>query len=83
MSHKGARIRNRKLRKLYEETKHNYYAGAYFDEDRGVFKRYTSNIRKDKLCCRRAMRRRLNRDPDNYTRGNRYKLCYDYKWTVT
>lgn len=85
MSYKGATQRNAKLKKLADETYRSYGAGAYFDNTKGRFIRYSVHNAWLKTHCRRMTRRRMKRIsndvyPINQKRA--YKKYYDYWWEL-
>lgn len=82
MSHQRKVRDNHKLKKLYDETKNSYAAGAYFDERKNRIVKYTCHNEWFKTHSRRIVRRRLN-NSDILSNGNEYKKMYDYWWTVT
>lgn len=83
MSYKRARERNRRLRKLYDATKHGYGAGAWFDTDKGRYIKYSCHDKRLKTQCRRATRRRLkNRHFDENLQRGAHKKVFDYWWEL-
>ncbi len=82
MSHKRSAETKRRLCKLYEEAGRHYRAGAYFDEDKGRYIRYSVNSQRIKTVCKRVTRRRIKSDYENMSKGG-YRKIYDYWWTVT
>ena len=81
MSYHRKREENRRLKKLYDETKSGYVAGAWYDENKKRFIRYSCNNKWHKEHCRRMIRRKLKRTFRNYS-GCTYKKMYDYWWEV-
>ena len=82
MSHKRSREDDKRLKKLYEETKNSYIAGAYYNEHKDRYIRYTSNNEWTKTENRKYTRRKLNNSPFLLQR-NQYKKVQDYKWEIT
>ena len=82
MSHKAARERNRRLKKLNKETEHSYGAGAWFNEKKGRYIRYSCHNKALKKQCRRATRRRMKNMKDTAPRGGFYKRVFDYWWEL-
>lgn len=70
----------RRLRKLYEETKHSYGRGAWYDEAKGRIVEYSfSDCSNKSSYAKRASNRKV-RHSDNtvcYNRG-KYRRLYDY-----
>lgn len=82
MSYKRARERNRRLRKLYEETKNSYGAGAGIKGTR--LYRYSCHDKDLKKICRRSVRRRIkqiNTETSLREKGG-YKKLFDYWWEL-
>lgn len=48
MSYRRSQERNRRLKKLYNETKNLYGAGAWYDEEKGRYIKYSCGGRKYK-----------------------------------
>ena len=82
MSHKRSVEDKRRLKKLYEDTKNNYCSGAWYDEKKNRYIRYTCQNEWFKTYSRRIVRRKLKNDED-LIHGNSYKKIFDYRWTVT
>ena len=82
MSYKRTQIEKHKLKKLYDETWHNYGAGAYYDDRKNRFVKYSCHNRWLRAHCRRVTRRRLKNIDYSFSGGN-YKKIYDYWWEVT
>lgn len=83
MSYKRAQERNRRLKKLYNETKNSYGAGVYYSERKNrLIPIYLSNP-WIKARCRRSTRHRLKQNIDNLDiKGNSYKKYFDYWWEL-
>ena len=83
MSYQRARERNRRLRKLYDATKNGYGAGAWYDESKGRYIRYSCHDKDLKAQCRKATRRRLKcRHQDEKLQRGTYKKVFDYWWEL-
>lgn len=83
MSYQRARERNRRLRKLYDATKNGYGNGAWYDEEKSRYIRYSCHDKDLKDLCRRTTRRRLKRlDPDAMPQRGSYKKVFDYWWIL-
>ena len=81
MSYQRKREENRRLKKLYEETKNAYGAGAWYDERKGRYIRYSCHSEWLKTHCRRMTRRRMKNKTGRYS-GCAYKKFYDYWWEL-
>jgi len=68
-----------KLKKLSKLS--NIYAGVYFDEDAGYYKRYSCNRKWAKKNSARKIRRMKNFE--DVTDGARYRKQSEYKWMIT
>lgn len=82
MSHRRKKEDNRRLRKLYDKTKNAYGAGAWYDEKKDRFIKYSCHNKWTRTHCRRITRRKLNKCFDQY-QYNDYRKIYDYWWEVT
>lgn len=82
MSYKRAQERNRRLKKLFEETKYAYGAGAWYSDRKKRYIKYSCHNEWLKTHCRRVTRRRMKQDEDSYQKGNKYKRRYDYWWEL-
>lgn len=78
--HESNEIEKKKLRKLYEETKNGYGAGAWKDDDGRIKKYWVSPDAKKylKRLCSKAARK-----TENLSDGSVYKRSFDYWWTLT
>ena len=81
MSYRRKQEENHRLKKLYDKTKCSYGAGAYYDERKDRFIRYSCHNKWTKTYCRRITRRRLKNKCDHYS-GCLYKKFYDYWWEI-
>ena len=85
MAYRQARERKKHLSKLYEETKSSYGAGAWLNEEKGRYIKYSCHNKWLKLHCRRTTRRRMRHIPCEDTKhgkNNVYKKYYDYWWEL-
>ena len=72
----------RKLDSLYQETKHQYGSGVYFDEYKQRYIRYYTSGRSGYT---KFLKRKTNkkvRKDNNLPRYSGYKRCYDYWWIL-
>jgi hypothetical protein len=82
MAYKQAKNRRKRLVKTYEETKHKYGSGIWYDEDRGRYIRCTaSNTPGYAKILRRICNKKVRKSADVGNFGV-YRKSYDYKWTL-
>ena len=81
MSHKRKCEENRRLKKLYEKTRHAYGAGVWFDESKGRYIKYSCHNKWLKTHCRRIIRRRM-KNIGMPRKGNGYRKLFDYWWEL-
>jgi len=83
MSHRRSLEDRRRLKRLYEETRHWIGGGAYFNSQKGRYIRYTWNKHRHPKCLRRCGHRKIRhlRDTD-IPQGARYRQAYDYWWNL-
>lgn len=82
MAYKQAQNRKKHLLKTYRKTRTKYGAGVWFDEDKGLYIRYTpSNISGYTKYLRRLSNKRVRRSKEFYNYSS-YKKLYDYWWTL-
>ena len=81
MSYRRKQEENRRLKRLYSKTKCSYGAGAYYDEQKDRFIRYSCHNKWTKVYCRRITRRRLKKE-EGFCKGCKYKKLYDYWWEI-
>lgn len=80
MSHQAAQERNRRLKKLTEETNGNYCSGAYYDQEKRRYVKFSSHNKGIKKLCRRQTRRKLKKSSLQHAG---YKRVYDYFWQIS
>lgn len=77
------RIAQRKLRKLYEETKHSYGVGAWYSERKHRIIKDSVNVASVRKECNRRFRRRFNNGHyENVANGGAYRKHEEYWWAV-
>ena len=77
------RLRGRtKLRKLYRQTKNKCCAGAWFDDEKNLLRKYSCNSKSLRQSCNRRFRRRMNRNLEVIPDGNGYRRYIDYWWIL-
>lgn len=74
---------NRRLKKLYNETKWNCFAGAWYDEAKKRFIKFSQPTERKKFAKRQSVRRiRSSSDELISGKGCRANRLFDYKWEV-
>ncbi len=68
-------IHKHKLKKLLDDTKHQYGAGAYYDEDKGRIIQYW--FKKKYL---KQVAAKVARKAKDISNGSLYKRVYDLWW---
>lgn len=81
MSYQRKAEDNRRLQKTYEETKHNYGPGVWYNEEKERYYRLNFTNKWLKRHCSKITRRRLKRT-DAVGGKSYYKKCYDYWWEL-
>ena len=83
MGYRGSQERNRRLKKLCDETKYSSRgAGAFYDEDKGRYVKYSPRRKPGHAkFLRRVANRKVRRNKD-YLRNGQYRKVYDYWWEV-
>ena len=80
--YKQARNRRKRLEKTYEQTKHSYGSGVWFDEDRGFFYKYAaSNTPGYTKMLKRISNKKVRKSEEIGSYGA-YRRTYDYKWVL-
>ena len=83
MSHKRKEEDNRRLKKLYEETKNEFGSGVYYCERKKRLIRYSAVRSGTGKELRRISNQRVRRtDPDFAMKGSMYRKVFDYWWTI-
>lgn len=82
MSHMRAREDQRRARKLAEHTGRYWYcsSGAYWDEDKGFYRRYYYPEDR-RRCVKWCATRKARRQQELYQRGA-YRRLYDFWWEL-
>lgn len=74
---------NRRLKKLYDETKWNCFAGAWYDEAKKRFIKFSQPTERKKFAKRQSVRRiRSSSDELISGKGCRANRLFDYEWEV-
>ena len=82
MSYRRSRARRKRLRKLHNETRHHYGSGAWYDDRRKCFKKYSVS---DSFTGMKELKRLTNkraRKMDDLPNGSAYKKGFDLWWEV-
>ena len=83
MSYKRSRENKKRLKSLYNKTKHSYGSGAYYNEDKGFYTKFYIHSAWLKKHSRKMTRIRQKRELDNLNcKGCRYKKFFDYWWEL-
>lgn len=82
MSYRRSKERKKRLKQLEKETWHSYGAGAYYDEDKKRYIKYSCHNSWLKKHSRRMIRHRLKEDKEIFQKGCKYKRKYDYWWIL-
>ena len=87
MSHKRAQEDKRRLKKLCDETVNHYAHGAYYNERKGRFIRFSPSDGSDittyyKRRANKKLRGELLNDDSPAYRGADYRRVYDYRWEI-
>ena len=74
---------NRRLKKLYDETKCNHFAGAWYDKDKKRLIKISQPTERKRFAKRRSVKRiRSSSDELISGKGLRANRLFDYKWEV-
>lgn len=84
MGYCGSQERNRRLKKLFDETKNSSRGGggAFYDEDKGRYIKYSPRRKPGHAkFLRRVANRKVRRNKD-HLRNGQYRKVYDYWWEL-
>ena len=81
MSYQRKAEDNKRLQKTYEETKHGYGPGVWYDEEEGRYYRLNFTNKWLKRHCNKITRRGLKRT-DAVGGKSYYIKYYDYWWEL-
>ena len=81
MSYKRKKEDKHRLRKLYNETHTHYGAGAWYNEKKDRYIKYSCHNKWARTRCRRITRRRL-KNVDYSCPNGYFKKVSDYWWEV-
>jgi hypothetical protein len=82
MGYKQARNRRRRLERLYVQTKYSCGSGAWYDEDKDRYVKFTASSTPGyaKLL-RHYSNKKVRRAKDIGAHAD-YRKCYDYRWVL-
>lgn len=80
MSYNGSKERNKRLKRLHDQTKNAYTSGAYFDEDKGRLVRYYRGKRSKFL--KQLSSKKCRRIKLVALQHSQYKRIFDYWWEL-
>ena len=82
MSHRRKTGDKRKLKRLYEKTKHQYGTGVWYDDRKNRFIRYSCHNTWLKRYCSKITRTRMKNILENSKSKAEYKKIFDYWWNL-
>ena len=84
MGYKQSKERNQRLKKLYEETKHSYVKGVYYDKHKKRLIRYSlRNKSTYARFLRKCANRTVRRNKDELMNHSTYRKQFDYWWELS
>ena len=81
MSHRRSREDQRRLQRLYLQTRHSMRGGVYYDQYRNRLRRYTWNKNGNTKYLRRCGNRAVRRG-GAALHGGEYRRLYPYWWKL-
>lgn len=81
MGYRRSKERKHRLKKLAEETSHHYNAGAWYNENKGVYERFAAGGRKYRKYLRKLSSKRVRRYKGDMQNSD-YKRTFDYWWEL-
>ena len=81
MSYRRSRNEQRKLKKVYEETKNRYGPGVWYDSAKKRYKRITFSKSGYTKFLRRMANKKVRKRKE-CCNGAQYKREFDYKWNL-
>lgn len=82
MSHRRKTEDKRRLKRLYEETKHQYGTGVWYSDKKNRFIRYSCHNAWLKRYCSKITRTRMKNILENSNSKAEYKKIFDYWWIL-
>lgn len=81
MSYRRSRERNRRLKKLYNES-YSFITGAWYDEKKKRYRRSESSRKSAKHKYYRKISNRKVRRSKDVPNGGKYRRVFDYWWEL-
>ena len=81
MSYRESTERNRRLKKLYDETKNSYGAGAWYDAKKKRYIRYTCGGKNYRKCLKKLSSKKTRKYTGDMQRSD-YKKTFDFWWEL-
>lgn len=81
MSYHRSQERNRRLKKLYNETKNSYGSGVWYDDENNRYIKYTCRSRKYKKYLKKISSKKTRRYKGDLAHCD-YKKTFDYWWEL-
>lgn len=83
MGYKQSRERNRRLKKVYMQTKNTYGSGVWYNEKKGRYIRYypRGNTSLSRYF-RKQANRKVRRNKHEPLQHGSYRKVYDYRWNL-
>ena len=82
MAYKQAQNRRKRLLKTYRKTKNGYRGGVWFNEDKGIFIKYSGSNSSGYTKFLRKMSNKKVRKTKDIGNHSDYKRLYDYYWIL-
>ena len=80
MGYFGCKERNKRLKRIYNNTKHSYASGVWFDDDKNRFIRYYRGKRSKYL--KKLSNRKFRHMKNESLQNSQYKKVFDYWWEL-
>jgi len=83
MGYKQSRERNRRLKKVYQQTKNSYGRGVWYDTRKGRYIRYYPRTNTSlSRYFRKQANRKVRRNKQEPLQYGSYRKIYDYWWNL-
>lgn len=82
MSYYRSQERNRRLKKVYDETRTHCGAGVYYSDKKKRYIKYSPSNKSGYTKYLRRLANRKVRKNKNLLRYGSYRKAYDYWWTL-
>lgn len=76
------RVEKQRLKRLYDKTKNSYGAGAYYDEDKKRYIKYSCNSKAVRQIMNNKVRTKLKKNHEDTVQNGQYKKLADYWWNL-